>query len=62
MKKGELYMGEYGLVRVISTGRQGVLVRYFSGKFKGREARIEKGMMKKMKRHYEACKPNAEAS
>jgi hypothetical protein len=59
VKKGELYMGKYGLVRVISTSRYGVLVRYFSGKFKGREARIEKGMMKKMKRHYEACESNA---
>lgn len=46
MKKGDLYQTEYGLVRVQSTSKLGVRVRYISGTLKPKEANIEKGVMR----------------
>jgi hypothetical protein len=53
MKKGEVYIADYGMVRIVSTSKHGVLVTYLSGHLKGREGRIDKAVMRGKKRFIE---------
>jgi len=42
MKKGDIVVTELNLrATIVSFGKMGVLIRYMTGKWKGREARIE---------------------
>jgi hypothetical protein len=53
MKKGELYKTDYGLCRITGTSKHGYHVKYISGKFEGKNACIEKSMMRQATRHHE---------
>lgn len=53
MKKGELYKTDYGLVRITGTSKNGYHVKYISGILAGKDACIEKSMMRQAKRHHE---------
>ena len=49
-RKGQIAITEYGEALVLSVAKGGnVLLKYFKGKFKGREARLPSGLISKVR-------------